>query len=119
MAEVSAPGGEDEFESSSTSAPGGGDRFGSTTSDWASPPGGVPYSAPGGMSFSGDRSCSLVSFSESCSEDGDDCSGSGKDIVSIGGSAKGADTALILKPSDQSSFFDLKIREVVCKPGSC
>ena len=44
---------------------------------------------------------------------------SGKDIVSIGGSVKGADTALILKPAHQSSFFDIKIREVVCKPGPC
>ncbi|WDN90196.1 uncharacterized protein BuS5_03166 [Desulfosarcina sp. BuS5] len=44
---------------------------------------------------------------------------SGNDIVSIGGSVKGADTALILKPAHQSSFFDLKIREVVCKPASC
>ena len=44
---------------------------------------------------------------------------SGNDIVSIGGSAKGSDTALILKPAHQLSFFDLKIREVVCKPGFC
>ena len=44
---------------------------------------------------------------------------SGNDIISIGGSAKGSDTALILKPAHQSSFFDLKIREVVCKPSSC
>lgn len=40
----------------------------------------------------------------------------GGDILAIGGSAKGADTALILSPTNQSSFFDLKIREVVCKP---
>ncbi len=44
---------------------------------------------------------------------------SGNDIVSIGGSVKGADTALILKPAHQSSFFDMKIREIVCKPASC
>ena len=44
---------------------------------------------------------------------------SGNDIVSIGGSAKGADTALILKPAHQSSLFDIKIREIVCKPSSC
>lgn len=43
---------------------------------------------------------------------------SGNDIVSIGGSAKGSDTALILKPAHQLSFFDLKIKEIVCKPGS-
>lgn len=41
---------------------------------------------------------------------------SGKDIVAIGGSAKGADTALVLSPTNQSNFFDLKIREIICKP---
>ena len=40
----------------------------------------------------------------------------GNDIVAIGGSAKGADTALILSPTNQSHFFDLKIREIICKP---
>ena len=41
---------------------------------------------------------------------------SGNDVVAIGGSGKGADTALILKPSNQSDLFDMRIREVVCKP---
>ncbi len=41
---------------------------------------------------------------------------SGKDIVAIGGSSKGADTALVLKPANQSHFFDLRIREIICKP---
>ncbi len=41
---------------------------------------------------------------------------SGKDLVAIGGSSRGADTALILKPAHQNNFFDLKIRETVCKP---
>ncbi|MBC8178103.1 MAG: hypothetical protein ISR61_06890 [Desulfobacteraceae bacterium] len=40
----------------------------------------------------------------------------GKDIVSIGGSGHGADTALILKPANQSDLFDMRIREIVCKP---
>jgi len=40
----------------------------------------------------------------------------GKDIVSIGGSARGADAALILKPAHQTGLFDLRIREIVCKP---
>jgi hypothetical protein len=42
----------------------------------------------------------------------------GEDIVAIGGSAKGADTALVLKPTNQSNFFDLKIKEIICKPRS-
>ncbi len=40
----------------------------------------------------------------------------GKDIIAIGGSSKGADTALVVKPVNQSNFFDLRIREVICKP---
>jgi uncharacterized protein len=43
---------------------------------------------------------------------------SGSDIVSIGGSGSGADAALILKPAHQNNFFDLRIREIVCKPRS-
>ena len=41
---------------------------------------------------------------------------SGKDVVAIGGSAKGADAALILTPAHMTTFFDMKIREVICKP---
>jgi len=41
---------------------------------------------------------------------------SGNDIISIGGTTKGADTALIIKPAHQSNFFNLKIREIICKP---
>jgi hypothetical protein len=40
----------------------------------------------------------------------------GKDIVSIGGTGRGADTALILKPAHQTGLFDMRIREIVCKP---
>lgn len=43
---------------------------------------------------------------------------SGGDIVSIGGSGKGSDTALILKPANQSDIFDMRIREVICKPSN-
>ena len=41
---------------------------------------------------------------------------SGNDIISIGGSGGGADSALILKPAHQNNFFDLRIREIICKP---
>ncbi len=41
---------------------------------------------------------------------------SGADIISIGGTAHGADAALVLKPANQSSLFDMRIREVICKP---
>ena len=41
---------------------------------------------------------------------------SGNDIIAIGGSGRGADAALVLKPAHQNNFFDLRIREVICKP---
>ena len=40
----------------------------------------------------------------------------GRDIIAIGGSSQGADTALVIKPAHQSSFFDLRVREIICKP---
>ncbi len=43
---------------------------------------------------------------------------SGKDIVSIGGTSRGADAALILKPAGQSDMFDIRVREIICKPGN-
>ncbi len=43
---------------------------------------------------------------------------SGNDILSIGGSAQGADTALVIKPANQSDIFNIRIREIVCKPRS-
>ena len=41
---------------------------------------------------------------------------SGNDIISIGGSGNGADSALVLKPAHQNNFFDMRIREIICKP---
>jgi uncharacterized protein len=41
---------------------------------------------------------------------------SGKDIIAVGGTAKGADCAVVLKPVCQSDFFDMRIREIICKP---
>ena len=40
----------------------------------------------------------------------------GNDIVSIGGSGRGADTAWVLTPVNQNDFFDLKMKELICKP---
>lgn len=39
-----------------------------------------------------------------------------EDVISIGGTGKGADTALVLRPVNSFHFFDLKIKEVICKP---
>ena len=42
----------------------------------------------------------------------------GEDVISIGGTGQGADTALVLWPATSSHFFDLRVREVICKPGN-
>ena len=39
-----------------------------------------------------------------------------EDVISIGGTGEGVDTALVLKPAHTQNFFDLKVREVICKP---
>jgi hypothetical protein len=39
-----------------------------------------------------------------------------KDVISIGGSGKGADTAVVLKPAHLSNLFDMYIREIIAKP---
>ena len=39
-----------------------------------------------------------------------------EDIIAIAGSSRGADTAAVLKPANTHSFFDLKIKEILCKP---
>ena len=41
---------------------------------------------------------------------------SGSDIIAVGGTGRGADAALVLKPANQSDLFDICIREVICKP---
>lgn len=39
-----------------------------------------------------------------------------RDIIAIGGTGRGADTALRIYPANSSKFFDLKIREIIAKP---
>jgi hypothetical protein len=39
-----------------------------------------------------------------------------EEIISIGGTAKGADTALVVKPAHTHDFFELRVKEVLCKP---
>jgi len=39
-----------------------------------------------------------------------------EDVISIGGSGSGADTAIVLKPVNAQDFFDLRVREILCKP---
>ncbi len=39
-----------------------------------------------------------------------------EDIIAIAGTGRGADTAIVLKPVNAHNFFDLKIKEILCKP---
>jgi len=41
-----------------------------------------------------------------------------RNVVAIGGTDRGADTALVIKPSNASNFFSLEVREVIAKPRS-
>ena len=36
--------------------------------------------------------------------------------ISIAGTSKGADTAVVLKPANAQTFFDLRVLEILCKP---
>jgi len=40
-----------------------------------------------------------------------------EDVISIGGSSRGADTAVVLRPVNSEDLFDLKVKEILCKPG--
>ena len=40
----------------------------------------------------------------------------GEEVISIGGTGSGADTALVIRPAHTHDFFELKVREVLCKP---
>jgi len=38
-----------------------------------------------------------------------------EDVISMGGTGQGVDTALVIRPANSYHFFDLKVREVICK----
>ncbi|MDO9573944.1 MAG: pyruvate kinase alpha/beta domain-containing protein [Candidatus Contubernalis sp.] len=42
----------------------------------------------------------------------------GSPVISIGGSGRGADTALVIEPAHAKNFFDTQIKEIICKPRS-
>jgi hypothetical protein len=42
----------------------------------------------------------------------------GEEVIAIGGSAEGADTAVIITPSHARDIFDTKIHQILCKPES-
>jgi hypothetical protein len=40
----------------------------------------------------------------------------GKDVMAIGGTGRGADTAVIIRPAHSRDFFGTKIGEIICRP---
>jgi hypothetical protein len=40
----------------------------------------------------------------------------GQPLISVGGTGEGADTAVVLLPANTQDFFDLQVREIICKP---
>ncbi|HUH65350.1 MAG TPA: pyruvate kinase alpha/beta domain-containing protein [Syntrophales bacterium] len=41
-----------------------------------------------------------------------------EDVIAAGGTGSGIDSALIIKPANSARFFDLKVREIICKPAA-
>ena len=39
-----------------------------------------------------------------------------EEVISIAGTGRGADTALVIQPANAQTFFDMRIKEVICKP---
>ncbi len=39
-----------------------------------------------------------------------------EDVIAIAGTGKGADTAVVLQPVTSQNFFDIKVKEILCKP---
>jgi hypothetical protein len=39
-----------------------------------------------------------------------------EDLIAVGGTGRGADTAWVIKPAHTQNFFDMKIKELLCKP---
>jgi hypothetical protein len=39
-----------------------------------------------------------------------------EDVIAVAGTGGGADTAIIVQPVNSQDFFDLKVKEILCKP---
>jgi len=39
-----------------------------------------------------------------------------EEIIAVGGTGRGADTAVVLQPSYSHRFFNLRVKEIICKP---
>jgi hypothetical protein len=41
----------------------------------------------------------------------------GEPAIAIGGTGRGSDTAIVVLPANAQTFFDMRVMEVLCKPG--
>ena len=41
-----------------------------------------------------------------------------EDIIAIAGTGSGADTAFVVRPVNSQDLFDLKVKEILCKPNN-
>lgn len=39
-----------------------------------------------------------------------------EDVIAIGGTGRGADMAVVLRPVNSMDFFDMRVKEILCKP---
>ncbi|ENN95900.1 hypothetical protein J422_05329 [Methanocaldococcus villosus KIN24-T80] len=39
-----------------------------------------------------------------------------EEVIAIGGTSRGADTAMVIKPANMNNFFDIEAREILCMP---
>lgn len=40
----------------------------------------------------------------------------GEDVIALGGTSRGVDTAVIIRPAHANKVFETSVREVICKP---
>jgi hypothetical protein len=73
----------------------------------------VSGSDGGDMDFEADGGIYLRGGAEAV---GDGDAGSGGWLIVIAGTGRGADTAVVIRPVNSQDFFDMKVREILCKP---
>ena len=39
-----------------------------------------------------------------------------EEVIAIGGTSRGADTAMVIKPANMNTFFNIEAREILCMP---
>ena len=39
-----------------------------------------------------------------------------EEVIAVGGTGRGADTAVVIRPAHMNNFFDMEIREIICMP---